>query len=137
MRELNLLQATLDNDILGKLEKNGVDLVLLEKLLPTIEELGVLETAGNLQQPLLNIAGFLLVEGAPFLIGPVAGALEVGPPAFFLAALATGGAEAFLVANGVEVPFVGLPAGVIAGLLLVPLTAVFAGAGVTLAGLKK
>jgi len=39
--------------------------------------------------------------------------------------------------NHVEIPFVGLPAGVLAGLLLVPLSGVMGGVGVFLGGLKK
>ena len=47
-----------------------------------------------------------------------------------------GGLDAFLFASGAEVPFVGLPAGAVAGLLLIPLTVVSAGVGVALGSLK-
>lgn len=132
-----MLKSTAETGILSKLEKNGLDLATIEKLLPVIEELGVLGIVANLQQPLLNIVAFFLVEGAPFLLGPVAGALEVGPPAFFAAAAAFGGLEAYFIVNDVELPLVGLPAGPAAGLLLVPLTVVFAGLGVGLGSFKK
>eukprot|EP00543_Licmophora_paradoxa_P011221 CAMPEP_0202457858 /NCGR_PEP_ID=MMETSP1360-20130828/15797_1 /ASSEMBLY_ACC=CAM_ASM_000848 /TAXON_ID=515479 /ORGANISM="Licmophora paradoxa, Strain CCMP2313" /LENGTH=218 /DNA_ID=CAMNT_0049078037 /DNA_START=6 /DNA_END=662 /DNA_ORIENTATION=+ len=137
VRELDLLQATADNGILSKLEKNGLDLKTIEKLLPIAEELGLLSVAANNQQLLLNLVGFFLVEGAPFLLPVVAGALEVGPPAFFLAAAAFGGLDVFLFANNVELPFVGLSAGVTLGLLLIPLAAVSGGVGVALSSLKK
>ena len=137
VRELDLLQATIDAGVLSKLEKNGLDLATLEKLLPLAEELGLLSLAANNQQLLVNLVAPLLVEGAPFLLPVVAGALEVGPPAFYLAAAGFGGIEAALIANEVEVPFVGLPAGVVLGLLLVPLTVASAGAGVALGSLKK
>ena len=109
----------------------------LEKLLPLAEEYGLLSLAANNQQLLVNLVAPVLVEGAPFLLPVVAGALEVGPPAFFLGAAGFAGIEFLLVANDVEVPFVGLPAGVVAGLLLVPLTIASTGAGVALGSLKK
>lgn len=137
MRELDLLRATADNEVLSKLEANGVDLELLEELLPAVEKAGLLSLAGNNQQLLINLVAPLLVEGAPFLLPVVAGALGVGPPAFFLGAAAFGGLEAFLIANNVEVPFVGLPAAGVLGLVLVPLTVVSAGVGVALASAKK
>lgn len=137
MRELNLLQATIDAGVLAKLEKNGLDLATLEKLLPLAEELGLLSLAANNQQLLVNLVAPLLVEGAPFLLPVVAGALEVGPAAFYLGAAGFAGLEFALVANNVEVPFVGLPAGAVAGLLLVPLTIASAAAGAALGSLKK
>lgn len=137
VRELDLLKTTVDAGLLSKLEKNGVDLVTIEKLLPVAEDLGLLSVAANNQQLLLNLVAFFLIEGAPFLLPVVAGALEVGPPAFYLAAAGSLGLDAFLLTNNVEIPFVGLPAGVYLGLLLVPLAVISGGVGVTLAGLKK
>jgi Protein of unknown function (DUF1118) len=137
VRELNLLKATTDNGILSKLEKNGLDLATVEKLLPLAESLGLLSLAANNQQLLLNGVAPIVVEGAPILLPLVAGALEVGPPAFFLAAAAAAGLDVFLLVNHVEVPFVGLPAGVVLGLLLVPLSVALGGVGVALSGLKK
>jgi hypothetical protein len=137
VRELNLLKSTVDNGILSKLESNGVDLVTIEKLLPLAEDLGLLSLAGSNQQLLVNLAAPLLIEPAPILIPLVAGALEKGPSAFFTAAAACAGIEFLLVANEVEVPFVGLSAGVVVGLLLVPLTVALGAAGASLAGLKK
>ena len=137
VRELNLLKATADNGILSKLEAQGVDLETIEKLLPVAEQAGLLSLAANNQQLIVNLIAPLLVEGAPLLLPVVAGALGVGPPAFYLAAAAFGGTEALLVANDVEVPLVGLPAGVVLGLLLVPLTVASAGAGYALSLAKK
>lgn len=131
------MKATADNGILTKLEAQGVDLETIEKLLPLAEQYGLLSLAGSNQQLIVNLIAPLLVEGAPLLLPVVAGALGVGPPAFYLAAVAFGGTEALLVANDVEVPLIGLPAGVLAGLLLVPLTAVSAGAGYVLSQAKK
>lgn len=91
----------------------------------------------NNQQLLINGVAPVVVEGAPFLLPLVASALEAGPSAFFLASFLSAGTEALLIANNVEVPLVGLPAGAVAGLLLVPLAVVFAAVGAFLSGLKK
>lgn len=109
----------------------------VEKLLPLAEELGLLSLAANNQQLLVNGVAPLLVEGAPFLLPVLAGALETGPSAFYLAAAASGGLEAFFIANDVTIPLIGLPASLVAGLLLVPLTAASALAGTALGSLKK
>jgi hypothetical protein len=137
VRELNLLGATVDAGVLSSLEANGVDLVTIEKLLPLAEDLGLLSAAANNQQLLLNLVAFLLVEGAPFLLPVVAGALKVGPPAFYAASAAFLGLDAYFVLNDVEIPFVGLSAGFYLGLLLVPLGVLTGVVGNTLAGLKK
>jgi hypothetical protein len=137
VRELNLLQATIDAGVLSKLEKNGLDLVKLEELLPLLEQYGLLSLAANNQQLLVNGVAPLLVEGAPLLLPVVAGALEVGPAAFFLASATLAGLDAYLFTSGTEIPLLGLPAGPVAGLLLIPLAAVTGGVGVFLSGLKK
>jgi hypothetical protein len=136
VRELGLLEKTAELGILSKLEKNGLTLQKAEELLPKLEELGLLSLVANNQQLLINGVAPLAVEGAPLLLPVVAGALDVGPSAFFLAAAAAGGLDAFLFASGAEVPFVGLSAGAVAGLLLIPLSVVSAGVGVALGSLK-
>eukprot|EP00986_Skeletonema_menzelii_P009853 scaffold4595_cov121-Skeletonema_menzelii.AAC.3 len=137
VRELGLLEKTAELGILSKLEKNGLTLEKAEALLPKLEELGVLSLVANNQQLLINGVAPLAVEGAPLLLPVVAGALDIGPAAFFLAAAGAGGLDAYLFASGAEVPFIGLPAGAVAGLLLVPLTVVSAGVGVALGSLKN
>jgi hypothetical protein len=137
VRELNLLQATVDAGILSKLEKNGVDLVALEKLLPVVEQLGLLKFAANNQQSLINGLAFFVIEGAPLLLPVVAGALEVGPSAFYLASAVSAGLEVYLLANNVELPLVGLSAGAVLGLLLVPLAVITGGVGAALGSLEK
>lgn len=137
IRELDLLGLTAEYGILSKLEKNGLDLATAESLLPTLESLGALSLVANNQQLLINGVAPLLIEPAPLLLPAVAGALDIGPPAFFLAAAAFGGLELQLITSGAEVPFVGLSAGAVAGLLLVPLTVVTGGLGVALGSLKK
>jgi hypothetical protein len=78
-----------------------------------------------------------LIEPAPLLLPVIAGALEKGPGAFYAAAAVLAGLEGYLIVSGAEVPFIGLPASALAGLLLVPLTVVTGGLGVALAGAKK
>jgi hypothetical protein len=137
VRELDLLKATAENGILSKLEAQGLDLETIEEILPLAEQLGLLSLAGNNQQLLVNGVAPLLVEGAPVLLPLVAGALAVGPPAFYLAAAGTATLEAYLLATHAEIPFVGLSAGAVLGLLLVPATVVLAGVGTALGSLKK
>ena len=50
IRELELLQKTVDAGILSKLEAQGLDLKTAEALLPLVEELGLLSLAANNQQ---------------------------------------------------------------------------------------
>lgn len=137
VRELDLLALTAEYGILSKLEKQGVDLKTLESLLPLAEELGLLSLVANNQQLLINGVAPLLIEPAPLLLPVVAGALDKGPGAFYGAAGAFAALDFYLFASGAEVPFIGLSAGVLAGLLLVPLTVVSGGLGVALAGAKK
>ena len=137
MRELGLLQKTAELGVLSKLEKQGLTLEKAEELLPLIEKLGALSLVANNQQLLINGVAPLAVEGAPLLLPVVAGALEVGPAAFYLAAATCAGLDAFLFATNAEVPFVGLSAGAVAGLLLIPLSLVSAVVGGALGSLKN
>jgi len=137
VRELGLLEQTAELGILSSLEAQGLTLEKAEELLPVLEDLGALSLIGNNQQLLINGIAPLLVEGAPLLLPLVAGALRVGPPAFYLAAASLAGLDYYLFASGAEIPFVGLSAGLFLGLLLVPLAAVSAGVGVALGSLKN
>ena len=91
----------------------------------------------NNQQLLINGLAPAAIEGAPFLLPLVAGALEVGPSAFFLGAAGLAGLDAYLLVSEAQIPFVGLSAGVFLGLILVPLSAVLAGVGIAIGNLKK
>jgi len=136
VRELGLLEKTAELGVLSKLEKQGLTLEKAEQLLPVLDELGVLSLVGNNQQLLINGVAPLAVEGAPFILPIVAKALDIGPSAFYGAAAAFAGLEGLLVVNGVEVPFIGLPAGGVLGLLLVPLSLVLFVVGNALGSLK-
>jgi len=133
VRELDIIGLTAKYGILSKLEKNGLDLEAIEGLLPTAEKLGLLSLVANNQQLLINGIAPLLVEPAPLLLPGVAGLLDAGPSGFYLAASSVVGLDYLLFANHVEIPFVGLSAGLFGGLLLVPLASVLGGLGVFLA----
>ena len=137
VRELELLQKTVDSGLLSQLEAQGLDLATIEKVLPLAEDLGLLSLAANNQQLLANLVVPLLVEGAPFILPVAAGAIGVGPIAFYGAAAALGGVDFLLLANDIKIPLLGLSAGFYAGLLLVPLAVVLAVVGTALASLKK
>ena len=66
----------------------------------------------------------------------IAKALDIGPPAFYGAAAAVAGLEGLLFANNVQVPFIGLAAGGVLGLVLIPLTLVLVIVGAALGSLK-
>ncbi|KAL7520927.1 hypothetical protein ACHAWX_005619 [Stephanocyclus meneghinianus] len=137
VRELGLLEKTAELGILSKLENLGLTLEKTEELLPVLEKAGVLSLVANNQQLLINGVAPLAVEGAPLLLPVFAGALEVGPAAFYLAAASFAGLDAYLFASGAEVPFVGLSAGAVAGLVLIPLSVVSAVVGGALGSLKN
>lgn len=137
VRELGLLEKTAELGLLSKLEKQGLTLEKAEELLPLLEDLGVLSLVANNQQLIINGLAPLAIEGAPFLLPVVAGALEIGPAAFFAASASLAGLDAYLIANSVEIPFLGLSAGVFLGLILIPLSAVLAVVGVALGNLKN
>lgn len=137
VRELGLLEKTAELGVLSKLEKQGLTLEKAEELLPILENLGVLSLVANNQQLLINGVAPVAVEGAPFILPVVAGALEIGAPAFFAAAAGLAGLDLLLFATGAEIPFVGLSAGVFLGLVLVPLSAVLAAVGLAFVLLKE
>jgi len=121
VREVNLLQKTVDSGVLAALEKNGLQLKDLEALLPLADKAGALYIVANNQQLLLNGVGFLAVEGAPFILPVLGKALDIGPLSFFGGSAVLFLAEAGLVVQHVKIPFVGLDAGLYLGALLVPL----------------
>jgi len=137
VRELGLLEKTAELGLLSKLEKQGLTLEKAEQLLPALEELGLLSLVANNQQLLINGVAPLAIEGAPLLLPVVAGALDIGAPAFFLGAAGAAGLDAALFASGAEVPFIGLSAGAVAGLLLIPLSVVLAVVGGAIGNLKN
>lgn len=132
VRENGTIGKTVEAGILSKLEDNGIGLDTLEGLLPLLEKLRLLSFAANNQQLLINGAAPLLVEPAPFLLPAIGTALGIGPLAFFGGASVTAALEAGLAINHVKIPFVGLPAEVLLGLVLVPVTGLLAAVGLTL-----
>lgn len=137
VRELGLLEKTAELGVLSKLEAQGLTLEKAEELLPSLEKLGVLKLVANNQQLLINGVAPIAIEGAPLLLPLVAGAIEVGPAAFYLAAATFAGLDFYLFSSGAEVPFLGLSAGGVAGLVLIPLSVVSAIVGGAFAQLKN
>jgi hypothetical protein len=137
VRELGLLEQTAELGVLSKLEKQGLTLQKAEQLLPLLEDLGLLGIVANNQQLLINGVAPLAIEGAPLILPLLAGALDVGAPAFYAAAAGAAGLDAFLFASGAEVPFIGLSAGAVASLVLVPLSVVLAVVGGAIGNLKN
>lgn len=137
VRELGLLEQTAELGLLSKLEKQGLTLKKAEELLPVLEDLGILSLVANNQQLLINGVAPLAVEGAPLILPVLAGALDIGAPAFFAGAAGLAGLDAFLFTQGVEVPFIGLNAGAVLGLVLIPLSVVLAVVGGAIGNLKN
>jgi len=133
VRELDLLGKTADSGLLSALDEQGVDLELLESVLPFLQAAGALKIAGTNQQLFLNLLAPPLIEGAPFIIPILAILVRFGPLAFFGLSAFLAATEAFLVTNNVEIPFVGLSAGFYLGALLVPLSGVMLAGGTLLA----
>ena len=63
--------------------------------------------------------------------------LDIGAPAFFAGAAGLAGLDAFLFTQGVEIPFIGLNAGAVLGLVLIPLSVVLAVVGGAIGNLKN
>lgn len=94
--ELGLLSLTAESGMLQALTDKGLTLSDVEKLLPLIEEFGLLT---SIQNPLLlNLVAPLLVEPAPLLLPGVVGLVKTDPAVF----LALAGACASLEAYGIS-----------------------------------
>jgi hypothetical protein len=111
IRELKLLKLTAESGLLEALEKKGLTLSGVEKLLPIIDDFG-----------LLPLVAPLLIEPAPALLPLLASILRTPPSTFLytgLALIAAGGYEvtdnALLL--GAPLVLLGLPLTVLGGVL--------------------
>jgi len=123
VQQKKLLSATSESGLLGSLEALGLSLSDIEKLLPVIEEAGLLGLAARNLPLVVILTGYGLVEPAPFLIPFLGAALKVPPPLYAVAALGSAGLEALIVLTGSDDYAA-------AGFLLVPValvSAIFAG----------
>jgi len=137
VRELEILQRTVDSGILSKLDNLGVTLEDLEAALPIADRLGIPALAAATPPFLLGGVVYLVVESAPIVL-PVAGlVLGLGPAFFFVTGAGAIGAEGALAYSGLVLPVIDVPAWNIAGFFLVPLSAVLLGAGLFLGSFKK
>jgi len=96
VRALKLLTATADSGLLEALEAKGLTLSQVEKILPVIDELGVLPLVVANKGLLLALAP-LLIEPAPALLPLVVNVVKTPPSTFTTAGaalLALGGYEA-------------------------------------------
>ena len=75
IRELKLLSLTVDSGLLQALEAKGVTLSQLEKLLPVVDNLGLLPLVAKNKDLLLGLAP-LLIEPAPLLLPLVVSVLK-------------------------------------------------------------
>lgn len=114
-RELKLLSILADSGLIQELEKKGLTLSKIEKLLPLIDEWNLIEFAVKNKQLVLSLAP-LLIEPAPLLLPVVISALKTSPATFTSSgfALLAIGAYELLGDNGLL--------GITAILLGIPLT---------------
>ncbi|CAM9694452.1 unnamed protein product [Ascophyllum nodosum] len=136
-RELKLLSTAAKLGLLSKLEKAGLSLKDVEKLLPLVDENDLIGLAKGLGPDLLKVAPAAL-SAAPAALPLVASALSVPGEALFAAALASvaAGLALLLVLPHDSLPGVALETFLVIPLLFV-LPAVCAVGGIALSGLKK
>mmetsp|Transcript_7399 Transcript_7399/g.21893 ORF Transcript_7399/g.21893 Transcript_7399/m.21893 type:complete len:225 (+) Transcript_7399:108-782(+) len=104
VQEKKILSATAESGLLGALDGLGLTLSDVEKLLPAIDELGILGVAAK-NLPLAIVAtGYLLIEPAPFLLPVLGPLLSVPSGAYAAIAAATTAAEVWWVVLGHEAP---------------------------------
>lgn len=78
--EMNLLTKTAESGILTTLAAKGLTLSQIERLLPVIDDLGLIDAGVANKEFLLNLLLPLLVEPAPLLLGPLGGLLKNPAP---------------------------------------------------------
>lgn len=121
VRELKLLSLTADSGLLEALEQKGLTLSQVEKLLPLVDNLGVLPLALKNKDLLISLAP-LLIEPAPLLLPLVASVIKTPANSFLLpgaALISIGGIEAVSdhALLGVPLVLLGLPLFVLGSLL--------------------
>ena len=112
VQEKKLLSATADSGLLGALDDLGLTLSDVERLLPAIDDAGVLGLAAK-NLPLAIVAtGYLLIEPAPFLLPVLGPLLGVNSGVWTAVAAASTAAELGLVVTDSDAALFGLiPAG--------------------------
>ena len=121
IRELKLLKLTAESGLLEALEKKGLTLSGVEKLLPIIDDFGLLPLVSKNKELLLSVAP-LLIEPAPALLPLLASILRTPSSTFLytgLAFIAGGGYEVFDNALLIGAPLIllGLPLTVLGAVL--------------------
>ena len=121
IRELKLLKVTAESGLLEALEKKGLTLSGVEKLLPIIDDFGLLPLVSKNKELLLAVAP-LLIEPAPALLPLLASIVRTPPSTFLysgLALIGAGGYEVFdnALLLGAPLILLGLPLTVLGGVL--------------------
>lgn len=121
IRELKLLKLTAESGLLEALEKKGLTLSSVEKLLPIIDDFGLLPFVSQNTDLLVSVAP-LLIEPAPALLPLLTSILKTPPSTFLytgLAFIGGGGYEIFDNGLLVGAPFIllGLPLTVLGAVL--------------------
>jgi hypothetical protein len=121
IRELKLLKVTAESGLLEALEKKGLTLSGVEKLLPIIDDFGLLPLISKNKELILSVAP-LLIEPAPALLPLLASVLRTPPSTFLYTGLALVGAGGYEVIDnalllGAPLILLGLPLTVLGAVL--------------------
>mmetsp|Transcript_13544 Transcript_13544/g.13613 ORF Transcript_13544/g.13613 Transcript_13544/m.13613 type:complete len:284 (+) Transcript_13544:58-909(+) len=133
LRQLKLLTLTAESGLLETLEAKGLTLSQIEKLLPLVDDLGLLPLAASQKDLILNTALPLVIEPAPLLLPIVVNVLKTDASTFLAAGGALVGAGIFESLDNV---LLGAPL-VLLGLPLLALNAVLSGISLPAPGTVK
>jgi len=117
IRELKLLSLTVDSGLLDALADRGLTLSQVEKLLPLVDDLGLLPLLVKNKELVLSLAP-LLIEPAPVLLPVVKSVISTPPSTFLYTGLTIttlGGYEAITdnIFLGAPLALLGLPLAVL------------------------
>merc|ERR1719231_1318609 len=107
-QEKRLLSATADAGLLTQLTDLGLGLSDIEKLLPILEQNGLLSLAGKNLPFILNVLGYLVVEPGQVAIPAVTNLLKVPAPLYTVAGAGIIGWDAYPFAAGIEPELLGI-----------------------------
>lgn len=99
INDLRLLTLTADSGLLEALEERGITLSQIEKLLPLVDNLGLLPLLASNKNALVGLAP-LLIEPAPSLLPIIVSVLKTPPATFQAVGLGLVGVGGFEVVEG-------------------------------------
>lgn len=100
IRQLQLLKLTAESGLIEALEEKGVTLSQIEKLLPLVDDLGLLPLVSKNKDAVVGLLP-LLIEPAPALLPLIVSAIKTPPSTFLAAGVALAGAGAFEATDNV------------------------------------